>query len=184
MTRQQARALAVTALLAAVSIAWATVPAGGARPGLRAAVIVAVVCAVLGLGRLAIGELRIGGSAFDSVPVRLAGRAAELTRSLPWPEMMIIAVVTAEALHRARPWHTAVLGVALLAFVFAAHLAESASPPGVLRPQLPVLAAGLGLLALAVGAAALPAPQAGLIRVIAVIAAVLAAGLALPVRRS
>lgn len=183
MTGQQARALAVTALLAALCVTWAAVPAGGARAGLRPVVIVAVACAILGLGRLAAGELRIGGNAFDPMPVRLAGRAAELARSMPWAELMIVAVVAAEALHRARPWHTAVLGVALLAFVLAAHLAESKSPPGVLRPQLPVLAAGLGLLVLAAGAAALPAP-AGPVRVIAITAAVLAAGLVLPVRRA
>ena len=61
-----------------------------------------------------------------------------------------------EALHRSRAWHTGLLGAALLAYLFAVHLAESRARLAVLRPQAPLIAAGLGLLALAAGAAALP----------------------------
>jgi hypothetical protein len=126
----------------------------------------------------------IGGDAFDPALVRLAAEAAHIVRTLPWSEAMIIAVLILEALHHSRPWHTAVLGAALLAYLFGAHLAETAARPGVLRPQLPVIAAGLGLLALAVGAAALPPLHAGpaseLLRVLATIAAILAGALALP----
>jgi hypothetical protein len=77
------------------------------------------------------------------------------------------------------------LTVALLGYLLAVHLAETGAQPAVLRPQLPLLAAGLALAALAVGAAALPALPAGsvssVIRMVAATAAVLAAGLVLPV---
>jgi len=178
------RAPAAAGLLAAVTIAWAVLPAAGAKPGLRVAVVVAVACAVASLAHLAVGDTEIGGDAFDPPLVRLAAQAVHLIRTLPWSELMIIAVLALEALHHSRPWHTGVLGVALLAYLFAAHLAQTRTGPGALRPQLPVLAAGLGLLVLAVGAAALPRLHAGpgseLLRVLAVIAAVIAGGLALP----
>jgi len=54
----------------------------------------------------------------------------------------------------------------------------------VLRPQAPLIASGLGLLALAVGAAALPAETgstADLMAVLAALAAVAVGGLVLPV---
>jgi hypothetical protein len=178
------RALAAVALLTAILIAWAALPVAGAKPGIRAVLVIAVICAAASLAHLAIGDTVIGGDAFDPVLVRLAAQAAHIVRTLPWSEGMIIAILTLEALHHSRPWHTAVLGVALLAYLFAAHLAETAARPGLLAPQLPVIAAGLGLLALAVGAAALPRLHAGpaseLLRVLATIAVILAGGLALP----
>jgi hypothetical protein len=89
-----------------------------------------------------------------------------------------------EALHPARPWHTGVLGLALLAYLLAVHLAESGARPVVLWPQLPVIAAGLGLLALAVGAASLPqiapGPTTTGLRILAIVAVVIAAALAVP----
>lgn len=183
----RARVIAGAALLAAVTIAWAALPAAGARPGLRVALVVAVASAVASLAHLAIGEAEIGGDPFDPLEVRAAAQAVRLVRVPPWSELMIVATLTLEALHRSRPWHTGVLGVALLAYLLAAHLAQTSARPGALGPQLPVLAAGLGLLILAVGAAALPRPPAGsaaeLLRVLAVIAAVLAGGLALPTTR-
>jgi hypothetical protein len=54
----------------------------------------------------------------------------------------------------------------------------------VLRPQAPLIAAGLGLLALAVGAAALPSSTGSAAEVLALVAAVAAvavAGLVIPV---
>jgi hypothetical protein len=92
-------------------------------------------------------------------------------------------VLVLEALHRSPPWHTGLLGAALLAYLFATHLAETQARPSVLRPQAPLIAAGLGLLALAVGAATLPAgtgSTADLIAVLAALAAVVVGGLALP----
>ena len=102
---------------------------------------------------------------------------------------MTLGALGLEAFHPARPWHTAVLGVALVAYLLATHLAESTGAPGeastVLRSQAPVLAAGLGLLVLAAGSALLPSAGDGLaggwLRAAAAVAAVLAAALALPV---
>ena len=101
---------------------------------------------------------------------------------MPWAEGLVIAVLVLEALHRPRPWHTALLGVALVAYLLAVHLAESAARPAVLRPQAPLLAAGLGLLVLAAAAAMLPAETgtaAELMAVLAAVAAVAVGGLAL-----
>jgi hypothetical protein len=183
----RARAPAAAALLAAVTITWAALPTAGAKPGIRVALVVAVACAGASLAHLAVGDADIGGDAFDPLLVRLAAQAVHIIRALPWSEAMIIAVLTLEALHHSRPWHTGVLGVALLAYLFAAHLAQTRTRLGALRPQLPVLAAGLGLLILAVGAAALPRLHAGtaseLLRGLAVIAAVIAGALALPTTR-
>jgi len=87
-------------------------------------------------------------------------------------------------MHRSRPWHTAVLGAALIAYLLATHLAESDASPGVLRPQVRVLAVGAGLLALGAGAGMLPAtgpgPGAALLRLVAAGALIAAAALVLP----
>jgi hypothetical protein len=70
------------------------------------------------------------------------------------------------------------------AYLLATHLAESGSSPGILRPQLRVLYIGAGLLALGAGAGMLPAagPGAGsaLLRLVAAVALIAAAGLVLP----
>ncbi len=94
------------------------------------------------------------------------------------------AVPWLEVLHPARPRHTAVLGAALIAYLLATHLAESGASPGVLRPQVRVLALGAGLLALgaAAGMAAPAGPGAGsaLLRLVAAGALITAAVLVLP----
>jgi hypothetical protein len=183
----RARMPVAAALLAAVTIAWAAFPVGGGKPGTRAALVVAIICGLASVAHLVVGDSQIGGDAFDSLLVRFAAQLAYIISTLPWSEVMIIAILVLEALHHSRPWHTGLLGAALLAYLFATHLAETATRPGALRPQLPVIAAGLGLLVLAVGAAALPRLHAGpapeLLRVLAVIAAILAGGLALPTAR-
>jgi hypothetical protein len=157
----------------------------GGRPGTRLALIAAVIFAVASVGRLAIGEEPVSSSPFDPFYVRFTNTVAGVLHALPWAECLIVAVLALEALHHARPWHTAVLGFALLAYVFAVHLAQARTSPAALRWQLPVIAAGVGLLALAVGAAALPRLHAGpgseLLRIAAVAAAVLVGGLVLPV---
>lgn len=182
----RARQLAAAVLLAAALVLWAALPTAGARPGIRPLLVVAVICAVASLIRLGLGDARIGADPFAPFPVRVAAQVAELARTLPWPEAMIVAVLAVEALHRSRPWHTGLLAAGLLAYLFTAHLAETGTRAAALRPQLPVLAAGLGLLVLAVGAAALPRPGAGpaaeLLRVLAVLAAIGAGALALPIR--
>ena len=71
-----------------------------------------------------------------------------------------------------------------IAYLLATHLAESDASPRALRPQVRVLAAGAGLLALGAGAGMLPAagPGAGsaLLRLVAAGALIAAAGLVLP----
>jgi len=183
--RAQGRRVAVAALLAAALIAWAAAPVSGGHAGTRLALIVAVICAVASTGRLTIGDDLIERSPFDPLHLRLLASVADVLRALPWAEGLIIAVLTLEALHGSRPWHTGVLGAALLAYLIAAHLTQARSSTTTLAGQRPVIAAGAGLLVLAVGAAALPTPHVGaateLLRILAVLAAVVAGGLALPV---
>jgi hypothetical protein len=183
--RVQGRRVAAAALLAAAVIAWAATPVSGGGAGTRLLLIAAVACAVASTGRLAIGDESDPTGPFDPIYLRAWAQVADVLRGLPWAEGLIIAVLVLEARHGARPWHTAVLGIALLAYVIAAHLAQARTPPAALAGQLPVIAAGVGLLALAVGAAALPRLHAGpateLLRVLAVLAAVAAGALALPV---
>jgi hypothetical protein len=189
VVRARARALAAVALLTAGVIAWAAAPLSGGSAGTQIAMVAAVGCGAAGLAGLLVGDARIGSGVFDSLPVRLAADTAHVLRVVPWSQAMIVAVLVLEVLHPARPWHTGVLGVALLALTLAAHLAETGGGPrAALAPQAPVLAAGVGLAALAVAAVALPPLPAGApataLRVLAVAGAVLAGALALPVRRS
>jgi uncharacterized membrane protein YczE len=181
----QGRRIAAVAVLAALMITWAVAPVSGGGPGTRLALIVAVICALASVGRLAIGEEPVSSSPFDPFYVRFTNTVAGVLHALPWAECLVLAVLALEALHHARPWHTAMLGVALLAYVFAVHLAQARTTPAALAGQLPVIAAGVGLLALAVGASALPTLSAGpgseLLRIVAVVAAVLVGGLVLPV---
>ena len=118
------------------------------------------------------------------VPVRAWLRFLEMLRRVPWEEGAVVALVWLEVMHRSRPWHTAVLGAALLAYLLATHLAESDASPGALRPQARVLAVGAGLLALGAGAGMLPAtgpgPGSALLRLVAAGALIAAAALVLP----
>jgi len=178
-----ARSGAAAALLAVACVVWSAVPlsgAGGAGPVVLA---VAAACAALGTVRLTLGR----SAAEPAGPLDPAGQLgrglADLVRTVPWAEGMVVAVLVLEALHHSRPWHTGLLGGAMLAYLLAVHLAESRSRLAVLRPQAPLIAAGLGLLVLAVGTAALPAgtgSAAGLLAVLAALAAVVVGGLALP----
>jgi hypothetical protein len=183
--RHRAATTAAAGLLAAASVAWAAIPMGGAAAGSRLALILAIGCAVLGIARLAAGEGRTGDAAlFEPWLVRQGRDVMTLLRAGPWAEAMTVAVLALEALHGASAWHTGVLGAALLAYLLAVHLAETGQPPATLRGQLPLAAAGLGLLILSVGSAAVGAPAgpgAGWFRSLAAIAAVGAAALAVPV---
>lgn len=175
------RSMLVSAVLTVAVIGWAAAPLQPG-PGVRLLLAIAVCAGAASLLQLGLAAVR-GRGADDQSGSRLAARLSAAAR-LPWSEVMIIAVLVLEAIHRARPWHTAVLGLAVLGYLFAVHLTETGQRPDSLRPQLPVIAAGLALLALATGAAALPAASSGLasglIRSLAIVAAVLAAGLALP----
>jgi hypothetical protein len=180
----RARSTAAAALLAAACIAWSASPVSGGGTGTRPALIAGIGCAALTLARLAAGDWAPPPDVFENVLVRTGRSLLELLRTVPWAEGAVIAVLALEALHHSRPWHTGLLGGALIAFLFAVHLAESGARPGVLRPQLPVLAAGLGLLVLGCGAALLPAAgmsaASGWLRVFAAVGAIVVAALALP----
>jgi len=173
------------AILAAAAVAWAALPAGGAAPGLRPVLAVAIACALLTVARVLADLPRTarGQSSGYVGPVTLLGRRMLTSlRTVPWPQGLVLAALGLEALHPSRAWHTVLLGVVLLGFLLTLHLAETSATPSVFRPQARFLVAGLCLAALSAGAAALPAPAqgAGWLAVLAAIAAVIVAALALP----
>jgi hypothetical protein len=178
------RALTAAGLLAAALVAWSALPLASARAGARPALLAGAACAILSVLQLAISSLEIPEPIFDSLPVRVGRGVLAIIAAAPWAEGVTVAVLVLEALHHSRPWHTAVLGAALVAFLLALHCGESRASARVLRSQLPLLAAGAGLLVLAAGAAALPplgtGPGSVLLRVLAAIAALIAGALAVP----
>jgi hypothetical protein len=171
-------------LLGAACVVWAAVP-----PLPRGLAGFALALAILGV---AAGGLRLALAAVPVPeddyllpgPLRAWLGFLQALRSVPWEEGALIVIVWLEVLHPSRPWHTAILGAALVAYLLATHLAESDATPEALRPQVRVLAAGAGLLALGAGAGMLPAagPGAGsaLLRLVAAGALIAAAGLVLP----
>lgn len=145
------------------------------------------------IGSVAAGALRLALSdvpqpedePFLSAPVRAWLGFLGLLRLLPWEEMALVALLWLEVQHPARPWHTAALGAGLVAYLLAAHIAESGGGVRpVVRRQATVLTAGACLLALGAGFAALPETGPGaasaLLRVLAAVAVIAAAVLALP----
>ena len=180
--RPSARTTGAAGLLAAACVAWPAIPLSGAGRLGPVVLAAAIACAATSVARLALGPDPGEAVVYLNPVLRAARFLAGQVRRLPWAEGLVIAVLILEALHRSRPWHTGLLGAALVAYLLAVHLAESRAGPAVLRPQAPLLAAGLGLLALAVGAAMLPAATgsaADLMAVLAAVAAVAVAGLAL-----
>jgi hypothetical protein len=169
-------------LLTAACVAWSALPSRAS--GLAtAALVVAIGCGLLSVARLAAGSVTGDPSIYHSSPARIGFALLAGLRAIPWAEGMVIAVLALEAAHRARPYHTGLLGIALLGYLFATHLAESDASLRLLRPQWPLLAAGLGLLALATGASMLVAPvgtTSAWLRALAVIVAIVLGGLALP----
>jgi AcrR family transcriptional regulator len=187
MTRVPVRAGAVTiaaALLGAGCVVWAAAPLTG-KGGSGFALFLAILGVAAGALRLALIAVPVPEDSFLlSGPVRAWLRALDVLRQVPWEEGAVLALLWLEVLHPKRPWHTAVLGAALIAYLLATHLAESGARPAVLRPQARVLAAGAVLLALGAGAGMLPAaaPGAGsaLLRLVAAGALIAAGGLVLP----
>jgi len=173
-----ARTTGAAGLLAAACVAWSALPLRhGTLAGLLLAV--AIACAALSVARLALGPTPGEAAAYLNPAQRSVQSVADLARQWPWAEGMIVAVLILEALHHSGAWHTGLLGAALLAYLFASHLAESRA-----RPAAPLIAAGLGLLALAVGAAALPSgtgSAAEVLVLLAAVAAIAVAGLVIPV---
>jgi hypothetical protein len=187
MTDRPARTgttVAAAILLGAACTVWSTIPdrhtAGAAI--LLFLTIVGVAGSAL---RLSLAWIPMPEQTYlMSTPMRTWLRFLEFIRVPPWEEGAAVTIVWLEVLHPSRPWHTAVLGAALIAYLITVHLAESGASPATLRPQVPVLAIGACLLALGAGAGMLPAtsPGAGsaLFRVVAAIAVIVAAALVLP----
>jgi hypothetical protein len=177
--------IAAASALATGAILWSAFPLTTGRAGTRPAIVAAIVAGVLSIAQLAaaaIGNRESAGfAALDQAAQWLTG----VVKMLPWAELLIVAAGVLEALHGSRPWHTAVLGVALTGYLLAVHLAETRARASVLRAQLPLLSAGIALSALSVGAAALPHFMAGTadaaIRIVVLVVTVVAVGLAVPV---
>ncbi len=173
------------AVLAAGVIWWAAWPLSGGSAGTQVTLVIAIATGAMSVAQLALGATVAHRPERFSAADRLAHQLAILVAMLSWAEIMSVGVLVLETLHKSRPWHTAVLAVALTGYLLAVHLAETQTGVGVLRAQLPLLGAGVGLTALAVGAAALPGLPAGpgttFIRTVAVVLAVIVAGLAIPV---
>jgi hypothetical protein len=180
----RARTISLIGVLTAALIIWAALPGQpGAYP--RIAVICAAVGGLAGLAQLALAGVSPSDSPVRSAPERIIARVAIGIQAIPWAEVMTVAVLVLEVQHRSRAWHTGLLGVALLGYLLAVHLVETGARASVLRSQLPLLAAGLGLLGLAVGAAAVPSLPSGstsaAVRVVAVAVAVAVGALVVPV---
>jgi hypothetical protein len=175
---------AAAGLLGAGSVVWAAAP-----PVHRGSANLALTLAIAGVAggvlRLLLAGVPVPEDSYLlPAPLQAWFRFLETLRRVPWEEGAVLAIVWLEVLHKSRPWHTAVLGAALIAYLLATHLAESDASPAALRPQVRVLAVGAGLLALGAGAGMLPAagPGAGsaLLRLVAAAALIAAAGLVLP----
>jgi hypothetical protein len=181
----RARQTAAAGLLAAACVAWSALPVERSVRFFGTPVLVAAVgCAVLSTVRLAVGAEHSYPAGYRSVPGRVGLALLAGLRATPWADGMVVTVLVLEAMHAARPYHTALLAVALLGYLFATHLAESGARPGTAAQQWPLIAAGLGLLVIATGAVLLPVPAgqaSGWLSALAVIAAIVAGGLALPV---
>ncbi|HUC24108.1 MAG TPA: hypothetical protein VMA73_15470 [Streptosporangiaceae bacterium] len=177
--------IAAASALATGVILWSAFPLSTGRAGTRPALAVAIAAGVMSIAQLAAAA--IGNRESDSFAAldQAAQWLTGLVKALPWAELLIVAVLVLEVLHASRPWHTAMLGVALTGYLLAVHLTETRSGISVLRAQLPLLCAGIALTALSVGAAALPhfmaSPADAAIRIVVLVAAVVAVGLAVPV---
>jgi hypothetical protein len=175
---------AAAVLLGAGCLIWAALPA--VHRGYATFVLAVTIAAVAGGGlRLALTAVPVPDESYWPSPGVRAWRAfLEVMRQVPWEEGAVIGIAGLEVLHPSRPWHTAVLGAGLIAYLLIVHLAESDARLATLRPQARVL--GLGAVVLALGAAAGMLPAAGpgagsaLLRLVAAGALIAAAGLVLP----
>jgi hypothetical protein len=175
---------AAAVLLGAGCLIWAALPA--VHRGYATFVLDVAIAGVAAGGlRLALATVPVPDETYWPSPGVRAWRAfLEMMRQVPWEEGAVIGIAWLEVLHPSRPWHTAVLGAGLIAYLLVVHLAESDAPLATLRPQARVLGLGAVVLALGAGAGMLPAagPGAGsaLLRLVAAGALIAAAGLVLP----
>ena len=186
MTRLASAVLmrAAAVLLGAGCLVWAALPA--VHRGYATFVLDVAIAGVAAGGlRLALAAVPVPEDFYWPSPGLRVWRAfLEVVRQVPWEEGAVIGIAWLEVLHPSRPWHTAILGAGLIAYLLVVHLAESDAPLATLRPQARVLGLGAALLALGAGAGMLPAagPGAGsaLLRLVAAGALIAAAGLVLP----
>jgi hypothetical protein len=170
--------------LGVAAAAWAAAPLlGSGWPGL--ALAVAGCCVAAGSLRLALQDVpELEEAYFASAPERAARAALVIVRLLSWEEIGCVALLWLEVMHPARPWHTAVLGALLVAWLLTVHIAESGTrAAGLLRRQAKIVAAGACLLALGAAGAFLPGATSGAgaaLHVLAAIAVIAAAVLVLP----
>ena len=175
---------AAAVLLGAGCLIWAALPAAhGGWAGFTLTLAIAGVAA--GGLRLALAAVPVPDESYWPSPgVRAWRTFLDVVRQVPWEEGAVIGIAWLEVLHPSRPWHTAVLGAGLIAYLLVVHLAESDARLATLRPQARVLGLGAVVLALGAGAGMLPAagPGAGsaLLRLVAAGALIAAAGLVLP----
>ena len=172
-------------LLGAACIAWTATPllhAGLAQTALT----VAIIAVVAGALRLALIDIPQPADHFF-LPGYLTAWLTFLgiLRVLAWEETAVVAILWLEIQHPVRPWHTAALGAALLAYLLTTHIAESGAQAGtLLRRHAKLLVVGACLLALGAGFAMIPAGSAGagsaVLRVIAALAVIAATALVLP----
>lgn len=172
-------------LLGIACVAWSAAPFG--HGGLaRMALAVSIVAVTAGALRLA-----LAGIPQPENVIMLPGylRAwllfRALLRGLAWEETAVVGVLWLEVQHPVRPWHSAVLGAGLTAYLLVVHIAESgANPAPLLRRLWKSLAVGACLLALGAGFAMVPAVTFGtgaaILRVLAAAALVAAIVLVLP----
>ena len=175
---------AAAVLLGAGCLVWAALPAVP-RGWAGFALTLAIAGVAAGGLRLALAAVPVPDESYWPSPGVRAWRAfLDMMRQVPWEEGAVIGIAWLEVLHPSRPWHTAVLGAGLIAYLLVVHLAESDARLATLRPQARVL--GLGAVVLALGAAAGMLPAAGpgagsaLLRLVAAGALIAAAGLVLP----
>ena len=171
-------------LIGAGCVVWAAVPLIHTRY-LTIALALASLFVAASTLRLALAEVAVPEDTYLlTAAVQFWLRFLNVVRLVPWEEGALVSVLWLEVLHPARPWHTAVLGAALIAYLSATHLAETGASPAVFRPQVRVLARGAGLLALGAGAgmvaAAGPGIGSALLRMVAAAALITAAVLVLP----
>jgi hypothetical protein len=172
-------------LLGAACVAWTATPL--LHTGLaQTALTVAIIAVVAGALRIALIDIPQPEDHFF-LPGYLAAWLTFLSilRVLAWEETAVVALLWLEIQHPARPWHTAALGAALLAYLLTTHIAESGTQPGtLLRRHVKLFIVGACLLALGAGFAMIPAASAGAgsaaLRVLAALAVIVATALVLP----
>jgi hypothetical protein len=180
------KSIVAVALLGTTCTLWSAIPLDGTgAPGVLL-VVVAAICVFAGVLRLVRKDaVRGKPSLFPGVLVSLADGADALLLRLGWETGAALAVVVLETLHHSRPWHTGLLGVAVVCYLLAVNQAEAAVPAGVFRGQAKMLVTSLGLLAMVTGVAMVPSARTGALsgwlEVVAALAAMAAGGLALPV---